>query len=71
VETCLVLVDMTVLTRVEVLRVVRRAYGSDHADSLADRLPDQVDLDDAADTRLLFELGLTPDRLSSALGVEL
>ena len=62
---------MTVLTKIEALRVIRRAYGSDHADSLADRLPDEVDLDDPADTQLLFELGLTPDRLYSALGVEL
>jgi len=62
---------MTVLTKAEALRVIRRAYGSDHADSLAVRLPEELDLDDPADTRLLFELGLTPDRLYSALGVEL
>jgi hypothetical protein len=62
---------MTILTKTEAIRVIRRAYGSDHAESVAERLPDEIDLDDAADTALLFELGLTPDRLFSALGVEL
>ncbi len=62
---------MTVITKTEALRVIRRAYGADHAESLAERLPEQIDLDDAGDTALLFELGLTPDRLVSALGVEL
>ena len=38
---------------------------------LAQRLPDRIDLDDPADTRLLFELGLTRDRLFSELGAEL
>jgi hypothetical protein len=62
---------MTVLTKTHMLQVVRRAYGSDHADSLADRLPDRIDLSDATDARVLSELGLSPDRLFSALGAEL
>ncbi len=61
---------MTVMTKTHVLAVARRAYGPDVARSLADRLPDRIDLDDAADARLLFELGLTPDRLFDALGGE-
>jgi hypothetical protein len=62
---------MTILTKTEAIRVIRRAYGADHAESVAERLPDEIDLDDAADTALLFELGLTRDRLFNALGVEL
>ena len=62
---------MTVLTKTEALRIIRRAYGPDHAESLAERLPDRIDLDNAADTALLFELGLTRDGLVSALGAEL
>jgi hypothetical protein len=62
---------MTVITKTHALRVIRRAYGPDHAESLEERLPDRIDLDNAADRRLLFELGLTPDRLFSALGGEL
>ena len=62
---------MTILTKTHVLTVARRAYGADYAESLTERLPDRVDLDDGADTELLFQLGLTPDRLASALGGEL
>jgi hypothetical protein len=62
---------MAVITKTHALRVIRRAYGSDHAESLAERLPDRIDLDNAADANLLFQLGLTPDRLASALGGEL
>lgn len=62
---------MTVITKAHALRVIRRVYGHDHAEALAERLPDRIDLDDAADTKLLFELGLTRDRLFSALGAEL
>jgi hypothetical protein len=62
---------MTVITKTHALRIIRRAYGPDHAESLAERLPDRIDLDNAADTELLFELGLTRDRLFSALGGEL
>ena len=62
---------MTIITKAHVLRVVRNVYGPDHAETLADRVPDRIDLDEPADTRLLAELGLTPDRLFSALGAEL
>jgi hypothetical protein len=62
---------MTAITKTHALSVIRRAYGSDHADSLAGRLPDRIDLDNAAHARLLSELGLTPDRLFDALGAEL
>jgi len=62
---------VTVITKTHALRVIRRAYGPDHAESLAERLPDRIDLDDAADRELLFKLGLTPDRLFGALGGEL
>ena len=62
---------MAVITKTHALRVIRRAYGSEHAESLADRLPERIDLDDARDTALLFDLGLTPDRLAGALGGEL
>ena len=62
---------MTVITKTHALRVLRRAYGPDQAEALAERLPDRIDLDNPADTRLLFELGLTRDRLFSELGAEL
>ena len=62
---------MTAITKAHALRVIRRAYGPDHAESLAGRLPDRIDLDNAAHAHLLSELGLTPDRLFNALGAEL
>jgi len=62
---------MPILTKTHVLAVARRAYGADYAESLKERLPDRFDLDNGADTALLFQLGLTPDRLASALGGEL
>ena len=62
---------MTVITKTHVLRVLRRVYGPDYAQSLAGRLPDRIDLDDPADAKLLFQLGITRDRLVSALGGEL
>jgi hypothetical protein len=62
---------MAVITKTEALRVIRHAYGPDYADSLAGRLPDRIDLDNAADAEWLFKLGLTPDRLVDALGAEL
>jgi hypothetical protein len=62
---------MTVITKTHALNVIRRTYGPDHAKAVAERLPDRLDLDNAADTRLLFELGLTPDRLFNDLGAEL
>jgi hypothetical protein len=62
---------MAIITRTHVLTVARRAYGADYAESLTEQLPDRLDLDDDADKELLFTLGLTPDRLASALGAEL
>jgi hypothetical protein len=62
---------MTVISKAHVLNVIRRVYGPDHAESLAERLPDRIDLDNAKDTKLLFELGLTRDGLFNALGAEL
>jgi hypothetical protein len=62
---------MAILTKTHVLTVARRAYGADYAESLTERLPDRLDLDDDADNELLFKFGLTPDRLASALGAEL
>ena len=62
---------MTIVTKAHALRVARRAYGPDQAAALAEHLPERLDLDDAADRRLLFDLGLTPDRLMNALGGEL
>jgi hypothetical protein len=62
---------MAILTKIQALGIIRRAYGSDVAKSLAGRLPDRIDLDDAADAELLFRLGLTRDRLVNALGSEL
>ena len=62
---------MTAVTKTHALQVIRRAYGPDHADSLAGRLPDRIDLENAAHTRMLSELGLTPDRLFDELGAEL
>jgi hypothetical protein len=61
---------MPVITKTHALGVIRRAYGPERAESLADRLPDRIDLDNAADAKLLFELGLTPDGLANALGGE-
>jgi hypothetical protein len=61
---------MSVVTKTHVLTVARRAYGPEFAKSVAERLPDRIDLDEPADRKLLSELGLTPDRLFSALGAE-
>jgi len=62
---------MTIISKAHALRVISRAYGPEHAESLTDRLPDSIDLDNAAQVRLLSELGLTPDGLFDALGAEL
>ncbi len=62
---------MAVLTKTQALRIIHRAYGPDVAESLAARLPDRIDLDNAEDAEMLFRLGLTRDRLFNALGGEL
>jgi hypothetical protein len=62
---------MAVLTKLQALDVIRRAYGPDISTSLTKRLPDHIDLDDAADQQLLARLGVTRDRLFNALGGEL
>jgi hypothetical protein len=62
---------MTVITKTEALTIIRRAYGPAHAESVAARLPDMIDLDSEADNGLLLELGLTRGGLFSALGGEL
>jgi hypothetical protein len=62
---------MAVITKEDALRVIRRAFGPDQAESLAERLPDRIDLDNAADVRKMSELGVTRDRMFDALGAEL
>ena len=61
---------MTILTKNQALGVIRRAYGSDRAELLADHLPKRVDLENPADRELLAQLGLTRERLFQALGAE-
>jgi hypothetical protein len=61
---------MTILTKAQALGVIRRAYGPDMAELLADRLPDRIDLKDPADHELLVWLGVTRERLFEALGAE-
>jgi len=62
---------MAVMTKAEALTIIRRAYGPDVADSVADQLPDRIDPDNDADAELLLGLGLTRDGLANALGGEL
>jgi hypothetical protein len=62
---------MAVMTKAEVLAIIRRAYGPDVADSVAGQLPDRIDPDNDADAALLVGLGLTRDGLANALGGEL
>ncbi|MBP2326605.1 hypothetical protein JOF56_006990 [Kibdelosporangium banguiense] len=62
---------MTAFSKAHALNVVRRVYGPDRAESLAERLPDRIDLHNAAHAKLLSELGLTADDLFNALGAEL
>jgi hypothetical protein len=61
---------MAVITKAHALTILRRVYGPDRANALAERLPERFDPDDPADGKLLLELGLTRDRLIEALGVE-
>jgi hypothetical protein len=63
--------EMAVLTKAEALAIIRRAYGPDLAESIEDRLPEQIDPDDDADAEFLATLGLTRDGLANALGGEL
>ena len=60
---------MTILTKNQALGVIRRAYGSDRAELLADHLPERV-ISKSADRELLAQLGLTRERLFQALGAE-
>ncbi|MFG1625516.1 hypothetical protein [Kribbella sp. NPDC049227] len=62
---------MAVLTKAEALAIIRRAYGPDVAESVADQLPDQFDPDNDADAEMLNRLGLTRDGLANAMGGEL
>jgi len=62
---------MTAVTKTHALEVLRRAYGPDEAETLATSLPDRIDLDDAAHTRMLADLGVTRDDLFNELGAEL
>jgi hypothetical protein len=62
---------MAMMTKAEVLAIVRRAYGPDVADSIAGQLPDRIDPDNDSDAELLVSLGLTRDGLANALGGEL
>jgi hypothetical protein len=61
---------MTVIRKTQALVVIRRAFGPDVAEDLAERLPERIDLEDPADHALLFRLGLTRERLFEALGAE-
>ena len=62
---------MNHITKADALSIIRRAYGPLRAESLADRLPDRIDVDNEADIELLFELGLSRDGLFDALGGDL
>jgi hypothetical protein len=62
---------MAVISKDDALRVIRRAFGPDHAASLAERLPERIDLDNPTDVRKMSELGVTRDRMFDALGAEL
>ena len=61
---------MAVLTKAEALAIIRRAYGPDVAESIAEHLPDRIDPDNDADAEMLGRLGLTRDGLANALGGE-
>ena len=61
---------MAIYTRTQALGIIRRAYGPDVAESLTERLPERIDLENPVDRQLLFQLGLTRERLSEALGAE-
>jgi hypothetical protein len=62
---------MAVITKNHALTVIRRAFGPDFAESIAGSLPDRIDLDDPADTKVMADLGVTRDSLLDALGGEM
>jgi hypothetical protein len=62
---------VTVIAKIQALQMIRRAYGPDVAASLANTLPDQVDLDDARQAEPLSHVGVTLERLFNALGAAL
>jgi hypothetical protein len=62
---------VAVLTRDEALVIIRRAYGPEVADALAERLPERIDPENDADAEFLGSLGVTRDGLANALGGEL
>jgi hypothetical protein len=62
---------MATITKAEAVVIIRRAYGPDFAEAVADKLPESFDPENDADAAMLTSLGLTPDRLASALGGEL
>jgi hypothetical protein len=59
---------MAAIAKAHVLEIIRRAYGPDVATSLADRLPESVDLENTADLALLSRLGINRERLIDELG---
>lgn len=61
---------MAILTKTQALGVIRRAYGPDRAEFMAEHLPEEIDFENPADHELLFRLGLTRERLFEALGAE-
>ncbi|MEV4318192.1 hypothetical protein [Actinocrispum sp. NPDC049592] len=62
---------MTVISKALALQAIRRAYGPDFAESLAEHLPDRIDTHDAGDLARMADLGLTADGIFDALGAEL
>jgi hypothetical protein len=61
---------MNVITKSTALQVIGRAYGPERAESLAEQLPDRIDLDDPEDVNMLDRFGLTRDNLFNSLGAE-
>ena len=62
---------MAVITKTHALNVIRRVYGPTHAEAVAEHLPERIDLENPADTNVLYKLGITPDGLFNSLGGEL
>jgi hypothetical protein len=59
---------MTVLTKAQVLAVIRRARGPQAAESVAEQIPETLDTDDPKALELLSHLGFTRDQIFSDLG---